>query len=345
MGLSASQARYLQLTARRSDNEYKAQQINNSRTEIAKKMQDISTKYTEGINNRMLNFRVPSSGDGTQTTSTRLTYNTITAQYPEGLGYKLVDKNGTEVRPSEKNARALREEAELEHKEALASKSFVVTAKDENGQDKKVEIDGSNFHKFLGQHDTVMNKNGDIIDSETFQSNINGMNASQFNKYWNSMEFSFVSGSKMNEEKSAASIENAEKNYQAKLKEADELDNKACVYDDRCLKSEYLEEQLRNGEWTLQKMSDSNFDDNGDAVWENIHYSAVGLISDELYTDDDSSATNEYNTQMDYFQHKDKQLELELQQLETTHNAIQTEIDSVKKVIEKNVEKSFKTFG
>ncbi len=42
---------------------------------------------------------------------------------------------------------------------------------------------------------------------------------------------------------------------------------------------------------------------------------------------------------------KDKQLELELQRLQTSHTAIQTEIDSVKKVIDKNVEKSFKTFG
>ena len=47
----------------------------------------------------------------------------------------------------------------------------------------------------------------------------------------------------------------------------------------------------------------------------------------------------------DYWQQKDKELELELQQIQSEHNAIETEIDSVKKVIEKNVDKSFKTFG
>ena len=117
MGLSASQARYLQLTARRNDNEYEAQQINNARSEIAKKMQDISMKYTEGVNNRMLNFTV-SSGDGTQITQERLTYTNITAEYPAGLGYQLVDKYGTEVRPNEKSATALRKEAVEELAEA-----------------------------------------------------------------------------------------------------------------------------------------------------------------------------------------------------------------------------------
>ena len=48
---------------------------------------------------------------------------------------------------------------------------------------------------------------------------------------------------------------------------------------------------------------------------------------------------------MDYYQQRDKQLEMELQRLQTSHNAIQTELDSVKKVIDKNVETTFKTFA
>ena len=53
----------------------------------------------------------------------------------------------------------------------------------------------------------------------------------------------------------------------------------------------------------------------------------------------------EINAKIEIIQAQDKNLELRLQQLDTEQNAIQTEMDSVEKVIEKNVEGSFKTFG
>jgi hypothetical protein len=41
----------------------------------------------------------------------------------------------------------------------------------------------------------------------------------------------------------------------------------------------------------------------------------------------------------------DRTLELELKDLDTQHNETQTEIDAVKKVIDKNIEMTFKTFA
>jgi hypothetical protein len=41
----------------------------------------------------------------------------------------------------------------------------------------------------------------------------------------------------------------------------------------------------------------------------------------------------------------DKSLELHLKRVDTQHEAVQTEIDAVRKVIGKNIESSFKTFG
>ena len=52
-----------------------------------------------------------------------------------------------------------------------------------------------------------------------------------------------------------------------------------------------------------------------------------------------------YNTQMAAIQTKDKKFDMTLKQLDTEHSAVQTEVESVKKVIEKNIESSFKTFG
>lgn len=51
------------------------------------------------------------------------------------------------------------------------------------------------------------------------------------------------------------------------------------------------------------------------------------------------------NAKIEVIQAEDKNLELRLKQLDTEQDAIQTEIDAVQKVIEKNTESSFKTFG
>lgn len=53
----------------------------------------------------------------------------------------------------------------------------------------------------------------------------------------------------------------------------------------------------------------------------------------------------EINSKINIIQTQDKNLELKLKQLDTEQNAIQTEMDAVKKVISKNVESSFKTFN
>lgn len=41
----------------------------------------------------------------------------------------------------------------------------------------------------------------------------------------------------------------------------------------------------------------------------------------------------------------DKNLEMQLRRVDTQQNSVQTEIDAVQKVIDKNIEMSFKTFG
>jgi uncharacterized membrane protein len=41
----------------------------------------------------------------------------------------------------------------------------------------------------------------------------------------------------------------------------------------------------------------------------------------------------------------DKSLELQLRRVDTQHEAVQTEIEAVRKVISKNIESTFKTFG
>ena len=56
-------------------------------------------------------------------------------------------------------------------------------------------------------------------------------------------------------------------------------------------------------------------------------------------------AIQEINAKIEITQAQDKNLELRLKQLDTEQDAIQTEMDAVQKVIEKNTESTFKTFG
>ena len=53
----------------------------------------------------------------------------------------------------------------------------------------------------------------------------------------------------------------------------------------------------------------------------------------------------EINAKIEVVQAEDRNLELRLKQLDTEQAAIQTEMDAVQKVIEKNTESTFKTFG
>ena len=88
--------------------------------------------------------------------------------------------------------------------------------------------------------------------------------------------------------------------------------------------------------------------------------SATYALSTETVTDDAAyqDAMNQYNYDMTVYEKKiqdinaktkkiqeqDRTLELRLRQLDTEQEALQTEMEAVQKVIEKNIESTFKTF-
>ena len=56
-------------------------------------------------------------------------------------------------------------------------------------------------------------------------------------------------------------------------------------------------------------------------------------------------AEQEYKNEMDRIEKQDKRFDMTLNKLESEHTALQTEYESVSKVISKNVEKSFNIFN
>ncbi|MEB3245814.1 MAG: hypothetical protein VKJ06_07515 [Vampirovibrionales bacterium] len=59
----------------------------------------------------------------------------------------------------------------------------------------------------------------------------------------------------------------------------------------------------------------------------------------------DSNEAIEIQLRINALQSLDKALELQLRRVDTQQEAVQTELDSVKKVIDKNIELTFKTFA
>ncbi len=105
----------------------------------------------------------------------------------------------------------------------------------------------------------------------------------------------------------------------------------------------YLQDCLRNGKYILQKYNQSK--DHNEATWNDISWDATSNISDRYYTEDDAAAKAIYDRKQNEIQNADKKLELELDNVESQRNAVKTEIESVEKVIDDNIDKSFKTFA
>lgn len=206
MGLAASQARLLLLTARKSDLELRAQQITNSEMMLAMQTESIAKEYSNKISNRQLKMQVANNQmNGDLTTSIPVTVADL-----KGHDYELFDKEGNRV-PDE------------------------------------------------------------LLPKNTFD----------------------------------------------------------------------LHNQIKRGQLVIHavnketRASEGAIDLNG----------GDGIFFDTYYTDDDASATADYESKTSQIQTKEKQLEIDLKQIENQQKACDTEIDSVKKIIDKNIERTFKTFA
>ncbi|MBR1754425.1 hypothetical protein IJ732_06255 [bacterium] len=106
---------------------------------------------------------------------------------------------------------------------------------------------------------------------------------------------------------------------------------------------------MENEEWLLEQLQAANLyiqkknPDTG--VWNDYSYVSSSLFTTEEDSSGLARAEAEYEHKMSEIQQKDKKLDLELDNIETEHGAVDKQIDSVKGIVDKNVEKSFKIFS
>lgn len=108
--------------------------------------------------------------------------------------------------------------------------------------------------------------------------------------------------------------------------------------------SEWLQSQIDAGNISLYEYnSTEGADGKGDNV--NVSWtSGDATLRETTDSTDTARAEAEYETTMANIQSKDKRFDQQLTRLDTEHTATQTEVDSVKKVIDKNIERAFKMF-
>ncbi len=112
------------------------------------------------------------------------------------------------------------------------------------------------------------------------------------------------------------------------------------VKDANCMDPLYLQEMLSTGQWLIQQANP-----NEETGWDNLTWQGSSLISEVYYTADDAAAEAEYEAAMTKIQKQDKLLELRLEQVQTQQSSVEKEMESVKQIIDKNIEDSFKTFA
>ena len=102
--------------------------------------------------------------------------------------------------------------------------------------------------------------------------------------------------------------------------------------------TEWIKFAFESGLVTLEQVDGSN-------TWNSTTYSNCSDITEQTNSTAVTIAEAEYNAQMNKIQNKDKMYDLELKNIDTEHNSLQTEYESIKGAIDKNIERTFKIYS
>ena len=295
MGLAASQARFLGLTARKSNTEYEGQQVNQQRTALANESASLYSQLT--------NLSVPTPPDITNyyTTEYSFTYedieytmNTLPVRTEKGYDVEL---SYMEEIPSYKHVQ----------NDALPFAPSATLNPAQTTLENRPEL--------VKQIETL--HNGETVDTSK------AINAYNYNNKW---YYEYINA------------------------------NNEAQYFEYNLNKQIVNQPFAGAQITFSKSGDiESIMVPGVTGNKAMSVSTNSVADDNAYDLAMSTYQKDYseyektmaqiNAKTEVLQQQDKTLELRLNQLDTEQNAISTEMDAVQKVIEKNVESTFKTFA
>ena len=349
MGMAASQARFLGLTARKTNIEYEGQQINQQRTCLANQ----SANYY----NDMLGMSVPTPPSVDQFTKTVYTFNdgaltnSITSLIAKNDGYytlsylsqweddftpvrassSIVTKNGNAFMVGSNTLRQLKADTTGNEIARDGEGLYIGNPADEYLSSlSKDQLD--ELEKEEGYYIDLLNKK--YGNDTWYVRYVQNSDAGTYQPY-------FYRGSDLNnpvkvgsEIKSAIdcfTIGSATKTNE--IKGVDE------VRVEKDSTGRYISISIpdKNKNYVTYALTTSTITD------QEAYDDAMNQYEYEKYQYDQS--IQDINAKIEIIQAQDKNLELRLKQLDTEQDAVSNEMDAVQKVIEKNTESSFKTFG
>lgn len=350
MGLAASQARWIALSARKSNVEYEGQQINQARTALA--------NQSSQLWNELYSMDVPTAPSTTEFTTTQYTFNngdstqTVSEIQPaeytdvDGINYNSYVTYYSEI-SEYKGIRNTNSNPQVQYVASTESSDgyYMVGTKKLtclNTVDRTDTSENGDWGTYCAQLDQISEDWPNTQLAKDWQNyRTNGDLTALDNIYLWADNSSHV-------------------NFTSKTAETgDSLD--ACIEDKTmALHSYYADYQTANKE--ISKYGIVEYDSSGRATSLQLEGSSViydlkatSVTDDNAYTD----AMNEYNYQQQVYEKKvqdinakteqiqteDRTLELRLKALDTEQNALQTEMDAVHKIISKNIDNTFKTFS
>ncbi len=336
MGMAASQARFLGLTARKTNVEYEGQQINQQRTALSNQSASYYTNllgmnvpkppsvqdytktiysFTDGALSNQLTSLV-AHADGSYTVSYLRNYmdnDAIVASVPSRI-----NRTDDGFRVGETKLRELGVADEDD--------AYYASLSDDN---KKALLADEKAYK------EKLNKDYSQSGSDTWLVRYikNESTGAYVPTYYNQ---SVLSGATYDETNTSVSYIGAYTKGAAKVSE--EIKG-ATAFMEQDSTGRYINISIQDNSGNLMTYALST-----STVTDDEAYNAAmnQYEYDKALYDKD---IQEINAKIEIIQTEDKDLEIRLKQLDTEQDAISNELDAVSKVIEKNVESSFKTFG
>lgn len=297
MGLAASQARFLGLTARKSNTEYEGQQVNQQRTALANESASLYSQLT--------NLTVPTPPDIMNYYRTEYSFETNGDTYTMD-SLPIRQSNGL-------YSVSLSHQSKIDAYKSLAGGDGL----DMTGaaSQKLSELPELQKHMQAEAKNEATSKKYELI-------NVNDGNQEVKMFSQNGVTYYNIGN---NFYQYAPQVQTISENYTDVKLEYNESGDFKSIQHEKLTKGNEIAVS------TNQVADDSAYD------------LAMNAYNKEYNEYEKTMA--QINAKTEVLQQQDKTLELRLNQLDTEQSAISTEMDAVQKVIEKNVESTFKTFG
>ena len=382
MGMAASQARLLTITARMHDVEYQAQSIQNAKIQLATQSDQIYQNYLEAL-------------DATTLTIKDYEGNTIAANFNNLFGIDAVDTKDKYALFDDRGRLVVEDEIATAYNEFknsgaesdayafamwmlnpngcnpedidLTDAESSIAADTSNLSDKqakltKIAAEALNGLNSTDDLDFTYDKAGLEMAVEQFPENkslqealdeYNGLEKSyRYKLYQQNPEAIY---NKQYGEDGEGYFDNNDFNYYVRMYNEiqqaggcvsiDEFDGP--LNGDASTDGDWLKNQLSSGKFSISIVNTDK--KNGD-----ISFSTTSTATDSSLTETTTStidkkalakAEAEYEHESKKIDQKDKKYDMELSKLETEREALKTEYDSVKKVVSDNIERTFGIFS